>query len=173
MSQQHRGVGTNSTDGTGKASTLGLPKSDSRSGRTNMSVQQGMLPTPAKTPSRKHPSAENEANIAAVARNLFNDADDVMPDPKKKRAKKYAGFSMDSFTVLDEEEPIQIFTDSHERVPEVDNSADNPFFGAGAAAAPASPRVTRSRRNQVSVPGEDKQTVEEASRREDGLIYVL
>ncbi len=81
----------------------------------------------AKTPSRKHPSAENEANIAAIARNLFHTDAEVIPDAKKKRAKKYIGLSMDSFTAVDDEEPIKIFTDSHDRVPEVDHSADNPF----------------------------------------------
>ena len=132
----------------------------------------GMLPTPAKTPSRKHPSAQNEANIAAIARNLFHADDDVMPDAKKKRAKKYSGLTLDSFTAVDDEESISIFTDSHDRVPEVDGTTDNPFYGEGAA-APVEPIKRRSKRAKVTIPGEGRTTVEEASHREDGLVYVL
>lgn len=139
----------------------------------------GMLPTPAKTPSKKyHAASQNESNIAAIARNLFHtDVDEVMSSPSKtpsRKGKKYTGFSLESFTVVEDEEPIPIFTDSQDRVPEADRSAENPFFGDSAAAPTApEPARRRSKRNQVSIPGEGKQTVEEATRREDGLVYVL
>ncbi|KAL1898542.1 hypothetical protein Sste5346_003446 [Sporothrix stenoceras] len=146
----------------------------------------GMLPTPAKTPSKKvHAASQNESNIAAIARNLFhhNDVDEVMASPSKtpsRKGKKYTGFSLESFAVVEDEEPIPIFTDSQDRVPEADSSAENPFFGdsaaAAAAAAPSTstePARRRSKRNQVSIPGEGKLTVEEATRREDGLVYVF
>ena len=148
----------------------------------------GMLPTPAKTPRKKyHAASQNESNIAAIARNLFHhsDVDEVMASPTKKpstpstpsrrRPKKYTGFTLESFAVVEEEEPIAIFTDSQDRVPEVDGSVENPFFGNGALAGSLAPEPARrrSKRNIVSIPGEGKQTVEDATRREDGLVYVL
>jgi len=152
------------------ADSLGITsKTQSRSARATAS---GLLPTPAKTPSRKHPSAENEANIAAFARNLFHGDNEASLDTKKKRAKKYSGLTLDSFTALDDEDPIKIFTDSHDRVPEVDEDADNPFY-SGRAAAPVEPTKRRSKRSKVTIPGEGRATVEEATRREDGLVYVL
>ncbi|CAK7204475.1 hypothetical protein SEUCBS139899_007232 [Sporothrix eucalyptigena] len=143
----------------------------------------GMLPTPAKTPSKKyHAASQNESNIAAIARNLFhhNDVDEVMASPSKKpstpsrKPKKYTGFSLESFAEVEDEIPI--FTDSQDRVPEADSSVENPFFGDGAAAGSSAPEATtrrRSKRNHVSIPGEGKQTVEDATRREDGLVYVF
>lgn len=152
------------------AAALGLTsKATNRSGTTNFSNKTGMLPTPAKTPARKHPQ-QNEASISAIARNLFPAEDEVLPSPKKKRAKKYTGISMDSF--MAEEPEIQIFTDSHERIPEVDRSSDNPFYGPPVLPAPE-PTKRRSKRRSVAVPGEGAQTVDEAMQREDGLVYCL
>lgn len=149
-------------------------------GSSSQARMMGMLPTPAKTPSKKvHAASQNESNIAAIARNLFhNDVDEVMASPSKtpsRKGKKYTGISLESFTVVEQEDPISIFTDSQDRVPEADISNDNPFFGGGAVTAPsdsATPR-RRSKRNHVSIPGEGKQSVDEATRREDGLVYVF
>jgi len=149
------------------AHSLGIAPKSSETRSTRATLMG--LPTPAKTPSRKHPSAENEANIAAVARNLFHVDDEAMPDPKKKRAKKYSGLTLDSFSAVEDEDPISIFTDSQDRVPVIDNNADNPFYGDSASTEPK----RRSKRSKVTVPGEGRITVEEATRRKDGLVYVL
>ena len=159
------------------ATFLGPPpgaKHDSSSvhGNTRISAQTGMLPTPSKTPSRKH-AEQNEANIAAIARNLFHSADDVVPTPKQKRPKKYTGVSMNSFTAVEVEEPITIFTDSQDRVPEVDRSVDNPFQAGERPSVDADPIRRRSKRKTVVVPGEGPSTVDEAMNREDGLVYVF
>jgi hypothetical protein len=77
---------------------------------------------------------------------------------------------MDSFTAEDVEDPIQIFTDSKERVPQLDDTVENPFYGETAAPVQA---IRRSKRKQVSVPGEAAQTIDEALSREDGMVYVL
>ena len=145
-----------------------------------MGMSMGMLPTPAKTPSKKvHAASQNESNIAAIARNLFHtDVDQVMSSPSKtpsRKGKKYTGISLESFAVVEEEDPISIFTDSQDRVPEADISMDNPFFGGGAISAPAvaEPLRRRSKRNHIAIPGEGKQSVEEATRRDDGLVYVF
>lgn len=144
-----------------------------------------MLPTPAKTP--RKPSDKNDADIRAVARSLFaSDVDHaayeaaeaeaveaMFPDAKKRKPKKYTGLSLDSFTAVDVDEPIQIYTDSHERVPEMDTSADNPFLGNHVQEPAVSDPPRRGRSKKVTIPGEGRQTVEEAIGREDGLVYVL
>jgi hypothetical protein len=128
-----------------------------------------MLPTPNKTP-KKAPT-ETAPAISAIARNLFpvRSDDQVMPSPKKNRSRRTYG--LDSFEVA-EDAPIQIFTDSMDRVPEVDLSTDNPFFGDNQPAE-AEPTKRASKRRKLRVPGEGDQSIEELEQREDGLIYVL
>ncbi|KAH8884714.1 hypothetical protein GQ53DRAFT_389664 [Thozetella sp. PMI_491] len=157
------------------AAALGLPipsdtpsKSDTRRGRSAMARATSMLPTPAKTP-QKPPTEQQRANITMISRNLFNHSDDeVMPPSKKARANHY---TLDSFTADGVDEPITIFTDSHERVPEVDTSSENPFYGDHIVQA--EPATRRSKRHTVSIPGEGKVSVEEAVRRSDGMLIVF
>jgi hypothetical protein len=147
-------------------SKMEAPRSTAAFARTN-----GMLPTPDKTP-KKRPS-QTTAGISSIARNLFpirsETIDEVMPSPRKKGT-KYKGFTLDSFGP-EEDAPIQIFTDSHDRIPEVDLSADNPFYNASAILPEPTKRA--SKRRKLTVPGEGEQTVEQAGRRDDGLVYVL
>lgn len=79
---------------------------------------------------------------------------------------------MNSFQIDDADPDIQIFTDSNDRVPEVDRSADNPFYGEGAA-SPPEPIKRTSKRRKVTIPGEGEQEIEDIKDREDGLAYVL
>lgn len=92
-----------------------------------------------------------------------------MPNNKKRAPKKYSGMTLDSFTAEAADDSIEIFTDSRERLPERDESAENPFYGETVA----EPTKRRSKRRNVSVPGEKAHTVEEASERQDGMVYVL
>ncbi|KAI0477502.1 hypothetical protein GGR56DRAFT_411905 [Xylariaceae sp. FL0804] len=131
----------------------------------------GMLPTPAKTP-RKQSDAETEAATRAIARNLFS-TDTGLESASKKKPKKYTGLTLESFTAEDMEDPIEIFTDSRDRIPEVDMTADNPFYGGHSAAPTEEPPKRRSKRRQVVIPGEGKQAIEEAVKREDGIVYVF
>jgi len=134
-------------------------------GRASISAV-GMLITPAKTP-QKPPSQKTRDNIQAVARSLFNESE-VMPTPKKSRTQNYV---LDSFSADDNiEEPIAIYTDSHERIPEVDRSAANPFYGDRPAPAVG---LRRSKRQMVSIPGEGMISIDEAVRRDDGRLKVL
>ena len=96
----------------------------------------------------------------------------MAPSPRKRKAKKYTGISMDSFRAEEVEEPITIYTDSHDRVPSIDVSSRNPFYGEHAEPTPG-PTKRRSKRNRVIVPGEGSQTVEDVVSREDGMVYVL
>jgi len=131
-----------------------------------------MLPTPVKTP-QKSPKKSSPA-INRIARKLFvrpASAEDAMPSPKKAR-KSYSGFSLDSFTADDETAPIEIYTDSSERIPEVDLSTDNPFYGPGSYVS-SDPVKKAPRRGNVTIPGEGEVPVEEAEARQDGIVYVL
>lgn len=73
---------------------------------------------------------------------------------------------MDSFTAKPEDVDIEIFTDTKDSIPELDTSDANPFISR--QKAPVSPR--RSRR-KIMIPGEGAQSIEEATHREDGMIY--
>jgi hypothetical protein len=153
------------------ADALGIaPKSQQQKFQNTTATSQsigGMLPTPAKTP-RKQPDTKTEAASRAIARNLFAPDQDIMSTPKKK-TKKYTGLTLDSFKAVDVAEDIQIFTDSRDRLPEVDNNVDNPFYGDHVVAAPS----TRRSKRKVAVPGEGKQPIEDAVKREDGVLVVL
>jgi hypothetical protein len=131
-----------------------------------------MLPTPVKTP-QKSPKKSSPA-INSIARQLFvrpASAEDAMPSQKKAR-KTYSGFSLDSFNAGEEAAPIEIYTDSSERIPEVDLSADNPFYGPGSMRS-SDPVKKSTRRGKVTIPGEGEVPVEEAEARQDGIVYVL
>lgn len=78
---------------------------------------------------------------------------------------------MDSFTAKQEDEPIEIFTDTKDSIPEIDTSEENPFYtGPAKQETETSPR--RSRR-KVVIPGEGSHSLEDATKREDGMVYVF
>lgn len=158
------------------ADALGLPQSQSRQQHRSMATVRstGMLPTPDKTP-KKAPK-EIAPQIKSVARSLFTTSrgqsdDELMPS---RKSKKRAGYTIDSFEdhMQNEGAEIEIFTDSNERVPEVDESMENPFYGHGASMEPKAVKRA-SKRQKITIPGEGEVTLEEAEAREDGLVYVL
>lgn len=125
-----------------------------------------MLPTPSKTPS-KPANEKTAAEISSFARNLFPSDDSAL----RRKPKSYSGLGMDSFTAKREDEPIEIFTDTKDSIPEIDASDANPFYTGPSKQEPEiSPR--RSRR-KVVIPGEGSQSLEEATQREDGMVYVF
>ncbi|KAK8130963.1 hypothetical protein PG984_007401 [Apiospora sp. TS-2023a] len=120
------------------AGLLGIPGSKSHA--ASAARGSGMLPTPAKTPSNnKKRDVEIEAGVRAAARTLFHDEVDTITSSRKKRSKKYTGVGLESFNAEEIDEPIEIFTDSRDRLPQVDHSLDNPFYGETSAAAVAEP----------------------------------
>lgn len=176
MDPSRRASGTLTAEGTASAAVaLGLspapaPKPESLSRRTGAMAGAGMLITPAKTP-QKPPNEKVKAKVKSVARNLFHsDDDEVMPSPRKMRTQTQNPNSF--YTAEAAETSFQIYTDSHERIPEVDHSAENPFFVGHNAAAPEAPR-RRSKRSTVSIPGEGRVSIDEAVRRDDGMLIVL
>lgn len=138
-----------------------------------------MLPTPAKTP-RKRPTQPAPA-LKATARVLFpthpTPASETTSTPKKKarKGRKYNGFSLDSFTSEDgthgEDGNIAIFTDSKDRLPEVDESEENPFYVKKSGVQLTASKVSRRKKVGEEIKRDAK--VEEALDRDDGLVYVL
>lgn len=145
--------------------------------RTSVMSAATMLPTPAKTPRKRN--VQEAPALKATARVLFPAqpvaSAEALPTTRKKarKGKKYNGFSLDSFTEGDggEEGQIAIFTDSRDRLPEVDEGDDNPFYVKGDAAELNGSRV--SKRRKVSEEVKKSSKVEEALKRDDGMVYVL
>ncbi|KAI9798451.1 MAG: hypothetical protein M1825_005358 [Sarcosagium campestre] len=132
---------------------------------------ESMLPTPAKTPRKRNalgtPSMDSTARVLFPARP--ETIDEAMPTPKKKRTHQGVGLSLGSFADdMDsgrDSERISIFTDSKERIPELDTSEDNPFYDPTHGAARNGEYI------QPSLPKND--VAEETIRRDDGIIYVF
>ncbi|KAK4691288.1 hypothetical protein P7C71_g5675, partial [Lecanoromycetidae sp. Uapishka_2] len=152
----------------------------------NLSLQQpslnpaaSMLPTPAKTPQKK---PVQQAAVKAAARVLFparpDTVEDAMPTPRKRRNKRHVGFSLYS-SMEDEgddlENQIEIYTDSKDKVPELDTSQDNPFYeqpGQGTP-APEPTKARSSRKRKASHGVAENKEVEEAFNHEEGMVYVF
>ncbi|KAG5296813.1 hypothetical protein I7I48_05745 [Histoplasma ohiense] len=147
------------------------PTSDASHSVSNINSEHtlltaNMLPTPAKTPRKKA-----VPDPSAVARTLFKSNSQSKaietPIPKRQRAKKLKGFSLDSFNADLENEgndEITIFTDSRDRIPEVHDTADNPFISR--------PNDTSHDVN-ISVEMQRDEKVQEALHRDDGMLYVF
>ena len=139
----------------------------------------GMLPTPAKTPRKKPIPA---LAIASTARVLFpvrpDPEEDIMPTPRRRgrKTRRHVGFSLDDSMENDDTEgKIQIYTDSKEKVPELDPSEDNPFYNTGGPTVSKEPlKVKRGKKGKTTgLTSESKEQIEKAFNREEGMVYVL
>lgn len=188
MDSVRRASGTLTSDGISTAAqSLGINESldmgqmsqQKSAAKPAATLPGRMLPTPAKTP-KKQTDEKTEVGIQKIARNLFpSDTDAIRSSTRKK--KKYSGLTLDSFTAEDIESPIKIFTDSHERIPELDTSEENPFYNATASAiapaapacAPEAPKRRSPRQKTVTIPGEGEVPIDDAVSRSDGIVYVF
>ncbi|KAI9836335.1 MAG: hypothetical protein M1837_003403 [Sclerophora amabilis] len=134
----------------------------------------GMLPTPVKTP-RKRPD-KSHPGPNPTARVLFQDrpgnVEEAMPSPKKQ-SRKHTALSLGSFAEEVDEmdgDQIQIFTDSKERVPELDESVDNPFYNRGGEVEQRQPSTKRSNKRRKTRRSESE---DELMKRDDGMVYVF
>ncbi len=135
----------------------------------------GMLPTPAKTPRkqdrRKAPELQSAARVLFPTR--LDKVEDAMPTKKGRRGRKSVGFTLDS-SGEDQESTsaIQIFTDSKDKLPELDLGEDNPFIEKPETTIPPEPTKTSARRGRK---GQVKSNprIEEAFNHEEGMVYVL
>ncbi|KAI2780999.1 hypothetical protein F4815DRAFT_468685 [Daldinia loculata] len=175
MDSVRRASGALTYEGTSNAAdSVGISSSQHKSkASTTASRAATMFPTPAKTP-KKQPDEKSKANVRAIARSLFSETD-AIATPKKRKAKKYTGLTLDSFTAENIDQPIEIFTDTRDRIPEADDTAANPFYEKHPASSTAEPKSPKKRGQgkQISVPGEGKQPLDEVLQREDGIIYVF
>ena len=127
-------------------------------------MTDGMLPTP-ETPRKK-----NVSDVGSTARTLFS-SNNV--SGRSRKSKKYTGFSLDSFddNLSGNQTKIEIYTDSRDRIPELDTSDTNPFYHKSSDGAPQ-PEKRASRKRNVAEKKRDDE-VDEAIKRDDGIMYVL
>lgn len=153
----------------------------------NAATSSGMLPTPSKTPSmtpaRKRHRAASMQDTARVLHFQPNDPNDVMPSRRenRKRANKRAGklsdFDLDIDTTQESgckaKVSFEIYTESHARMPEVDESEENVFYRPQqprvAPQARSSPRRSRGSTAQLV----EGRRMDEAVARNEGLVYTL
>ena len=136
-----------------------------------------MLPTPASLPRKKQiPRAE----IAATARVLFPTGPDLIDDPmpltrKGRRNRKHRGFSIndpDEVEASSPDDKVPIYTDSRDKVPELDLKGDNPFLDQDPASSSNAPNSRGKKRKAQNTVIPHPQ-IEEAFNRDKGMVYVL
>lgn len=136
-----------------------------------------MLPTPAKTPCKKTLTSTTIANAARVLFPARQDAvEEAMPTPRKRRKPMgsiFGGSREEGDTII--EGRISIYTDSKERVPELDTSEENPFYD--------NPNNSRTDKELDNVKGSKKKTTKSVLEKvkpqgntinhDKGMLYVL
>lgn len=144
---------------------LNLNGSPSKKVQPKASTGTGMFATPARSPEKK--KVENIEGLGSISRTLFSarhaKLEDAMPSPRKRG--KYADLIGGA-----SKEPIAIFTDSKEMIPEKDNSIDNPFYGSGRRHAAAGGALKKSRKRKAGAFEEEVKKTETESK---GAMYML
>lgn len=136
-----------------------------------------MLPTPAKTPRKKTLHSTTIANAARVLFPARSDAvDDVMPTPRKRRKPVGSIFGSsreEGDTTV--EHRISIYTDSKERVPEVDTSEENPFYGnhTNSRTNKELGKVNGSKKKATKNVLEKEKQLDDGIDHDKGMLYVL
>ncbi|KAL9119877.1 MAG: hypothetical protein Q9187_003568 [Circinaria calcarea] len=136
-----------------------------------------MLPTPAKTPRKK----TVQVGLSSTARILFpnrpDNADEAMPTPRRnaRKTRKNIGFSLESFGEDDGAASggsIEIFTDSKEKVPELDETEENPFYVKPGQEPVTTIRSSKRRKVSGNANHDNNNELEDPNR-EDGMVYVF
>ncbi|KAL8945022.1 MAG: hypothetical protein Q9216_000006 [Gyalolechia sp. 2 TL-2023] len=140
-----------------------------------MNLGPDMLPTPAKTPRKK--DLRKTAELQSAARVLFPErlekVEDAMPNKKDRRARNNVGFSLDSSADgEDSASRVEIFTDSKEKIPEMDRSENNPFIDQPQMSRSAESRKPFGRRGKKA-PVKANSQIEDVFNREEGMVYVF
>ena len=134
----------------------------------NSSLVPNMPPTPAKTPRKRVLKPE----VKSTARVLFPErpetVEQAMPASRKRSrgGKKHIGFSLDDDA--SSEGKIEIFTDTKDKIPELDETEDNPFYEKPGSR----PKRGGKKKTKGQVMDHNKE-VQEALERDEGMIYVL
>lgn len=130
------------------------------------------MPTPAKTPKKR--GLYDESQMKPAARVLFpprpTNTHDYLPPPRKARKNKHA------FALLGGEEEntgeVPIYTDSKERIPELDETEDNPFLARRSNGSRRAAQVFQPLARNGTKHGLTKE-IDEAVERGEGMVYVL
>ncbi|MCJ1391325.1 hypothetical protein MMC18_004188 [Xylographa bjoerkii] len=173
-----KGIRKSTRDHSDLGNVLAGPTDDTNSHHAlhNLSVDPTMmLPTPAKTPRKRN----TQPGLTGAARVLFpnrpDNIDEAMPTPTKhgRRPKKHTGFSLDSFDDGDgsSEGKIEIYTDSKDRLPEVDEGEDNPFYVKPSTEPTTTKRA--GKRRKVNNESDHNEEVQEMLKRDEGMVYVF
>ena len=146
----------------------------------SLNLVASMLPTPVKTPRKK---SVQPVAVQAAARVLFTSrpdtVEDPMPNPRKRRNKRHVGFSLYNSIEDDgdmgSENKIEIYTDSKDKIPELDPSEDNPFYEQHVQTIgfPESQKKKGSKKRKAEHSIDASAEIEEAFNREEGMVYVL
>jgi hypothetical protein len=147
---------------------------------TTTAILDGMLPTPVKTPKKKSVNA----SATTTARALFQEPQmaaqlaPVQPGPRRSRKpQRFNGFSLETVSGQNDVDrgQIQIFTDSRDRVPQVDHSLTNPFIERKRDRESTTPPtvVRTSKRRKVSAKTRIDPQVTDAIDKDEGMVYVL
>lgn len=123
-----------------------------------------LLPTPAKTPRHK----KSTENTGSIARSLFPAS--ITASRQSKAAQKY---SLDSFQEdsSGNSGSIEIYTDSRDRIPVMNNSHSNPFVSKGYQSRPR--ETPKSKRRDLSPDNSEEIDTKDALKRKDGMLYTL
>ena len=83
-----------------------------------------------------------------------------------KRGRRNIGYSLQSFQDDANNGPdIEIYTDSKEKLPEVDDSNDNPFY--------VKPGKHSQARKKAAKASDHNREVQDILQRDEGMVYVL
>lgn len=121
---------------------------------------EDQFPTPRKTPRRQdHTSRNSTARIL----HFRAQPDELLPTPRKRRVRA----SLDSPQTSPPSAEVQIYTDSQDRVPEMEPAEDNPFVGprktdSGRGSSSKSKRMTR-----------EEAMMDEAVKNDEGIIFTF
>lgn len=162
------------------------PTSSRRNFNSTTIMSDGMLPTPVKTPQKKHKIVDSStaARLLFQPQTMVNSRgqvqvhtsiDDAVPNNKRtKKSAKYSGLSLESFMAEDEptEGNIEIFTDSRDRIPDTNDGEDNPFLETPQQDL-ANKKPVRNVKKKASKTSENGDAIEESLQRDDGILYVL
>lgn len=135
------------------------------------STTVGMLPTPVKTPRKK----DSLHTSMPAGRVLFpsrpETIEEAMPTPRKAnlRSRRQNGFPLGGGAEnLDNK--IEIYTDSKDKVPVIDESEDNPFYVKPSKVEISKDRTGRGKKARIDDTPTD---ASEALRQDEGIVYVL
>lgn len=136
-----------------------------------------MLPTPAKTPRKR--ALHQDSNLNSAARVLFqnkqSEFEDIMPSSQKSRkSRKHAASTLESFADdLEKGQEVPIYTDSKERLPEVDESEENPFIVNDRRGSQPEVETRQSHARRTKTKHGMGKEIDEAIERGEGMVYVL